>query len=145
MGVSEKYAGKKPLTSETLQRMQDLGPLCERHGLRFAYVFGSAARDTTTITLCHDIDLAVMPGDTFSFRAFYADVSQLLRTDRLDIVDMRHAPISLLLNIVSGTPLLYCATGEDPLAFERGVCSKFRDMVVWSHQRERCLKERLAR
>lgn len=109
MGIEEKYRGKKPLTSQTLQRIHNLGPLCERHGLRFAYVFGSAARATAEAASCHDIDLAVMPGGTFSFRPFYADVSRLLQTDRLDIVDMRYAPISLLFSIIETNHLLYTA------------------------------------
>ena len=101
MSIQEKYRGKAPLPPDTRRRMSLLPPLFAQHRLRLVYLFGSAADETSKTETCQDIDLAIMPRDAFAFRAFYADVSQTLQTDRLDIVDMRYAPISLLFTIVS--------------------------------------------
>ncbi|MGQ9780368.1 MAG: nucleotidyltransferase family protein [Bacillota bacterium] len=52
-----------------------------RYGLRFAYLFGSAAKRPPGEPGPEDLDLAVLAGDSLPFRGLYADLSFHLGTD----------------------------------------------------------------
>jgi len=124
MGVKEKYASLRPLPPDITQRLQQVPMVLERHPLRFAYLFGSAARE---IGESADIDLAVLPEAGFSYTTLYADLSQTLGTDRLDLVDLRFAPLVLQLEVVKRGRPLVVRSEEERFRFEGRVRMRYRD------------------
>lgn len=131
MSVREKYSrtGTSPPGPEALQRIETLAPLLERHGLQLVYLFGSAA-DQNRPRPCEDIDIATLPGPGYSFRSLYADLSQALGTDRLDIADLRHAPVTLQFEVVTRGRTLYCVSDQDRECFEQAVRNHFRELII---------------
>ncbi|HIE08228.1 MAG TPA: nucleotidyltransferase domain-containing protein [Armatimonadetes bacterium] len=110
MGVKERYAHLPPLPDDIRERLSRLGEVLRRHPVRLAYLFGSASRNLSGSA---DIDIAVLPGRGFSFRALYADLSLALGTDRLDLVDLRVAPPHLQAEIIAtGRCILIQSEGE---------------------------------
>lgn len=124
MSVKEKYAHLRPLPPDITRRLQQVPMVLERHPLRLAYLFGSAARE---IGESADIDLAVLPEAGFSYPTLYADLSQTLGTDRLDLVDLRFAPLFLQWEVVERGRPLVVRSEEERLRFERGVRMRYRD------------------
>jgi len=81
-----------------------------RHPVRLVYLFGSAARMPEA---AEDVDLAFLPALGFRFQSFYADLSEALGTDRLDLVELPAAPLWLREEILrTGTCLYEREPGE---------------------------------
>jgi predicted nucleotidyltransferase len=100
--------------------------------VRLAYVFGSAARILREggEGAPRDIDLAYFPGGGFSFPAFYAAVSGVLGTDRLDLVDLRRASPGLVYEIVTKGYVIYRESEEMENRFERSALALVRDEAI---------------
>lgn len=130
MGVREKYRGRPPLPADWEERLHRLPPLLARHDVRLAYLFGSAADGEGSGRHPSDIDLAYLPGPGFRFRPFYAEVSEALGTDRLDLLDMRRAPAALLYEIVSRGRTIYRDRVETENSFEQATLARFREEAV---------------
>lgn len=131
MSVKEKYRDKPPLPEDWAERLDLLAPLLARHGVRLAYLFGSAGQTVTGKEQPPtDIDLAYLPGPGFRFRPFYADISQTLATDRLDLVDLRIAAPGLLYEIISRGRLLYRDEVEIENSFELAALRRFREETL---------------
>jgi len=124
MSVRERYARFPPLPPDLEQRLERVVNLLRRHPVRLAYLFGSAAADCSC---CTDIDIAVWPGEGFSYRELYADLSLTLNTDRLDLVDLRLAPTYLVGEILSSGKCLFVLSDEEQARFERGQRSRWRE------------------
>ncbi len=92
--------------------------------MRLAYLFGSAA-DAPAHS--QDIDIAVLPDEGFSYRALYADLSLLLHTDRLDLVDLRFASVYLQDEILQHGRCVYARSQAEQEAFERGKRTHIRE------------------
>lgn len=141
MSVREKYRRMKPLPPEALQRVRTLTSLFAKHDIRLVYLFGSAVRGAEG-KVSEDLDIAIYPGSRFAFRPFYAELSQALGTDRLDLVDLRHAGVGLAVEVVTHGELLYAAPSEENQLFGRRVQGRFRDFGVRMKTRFPTLKER---
>lgn len=126
MAIREKYAHLPPLPADTRQRLARVPELLARHPVRLAYLFGSAAQNPER---ANDIDLAVVPDKGYSFPTLYADLSLLLGTDRLEIVELPAAPYWLQEAIVRTGERLYARAPCDPTRFEAGIllcCNELR-------------------
>ena len=104
-----------------------MGEVLARHPVRVAYLFGSAVYDPAQ---SQDIDIAVLPDRGFSYRALYADLSLLLNTGRLDLVDLRFAPAYLQGEILQQGRCVYARSQEEREAFERGKRAHVREMCL---------------
>jgi len=135
MSVREKYARLPPLPSDIEQRLERMAGLLRRHPVRLAYLFGSAASDRSR---CTDIDIAVWPGEGFSYRYLYADLSLTLNTDRLDLVDLRFAPAYLVQEIITQGKCLFALSQKERARFEGGQRSRWREE---RHRRQRRIRE----
>lgn len=143
MGVREKYRGRPPLPVDWAARLERLPDVLTRHGVRLAYLFGSAADAQAANGSAadgraakparrtpEDIDLGFLPGADFRLRPFCADVSETLGTDRVDLVDLRLASPALLYEIVSQGRVVHRADEETENAFEHAVLARYRDDAV---------------
>jgi uncharacterized protein YutE (UPF0331/DUF86 family) len=131
VAIREKYAHLPPLPAEICQRLARVPEVLVRHPVQLAYLFGSALDDPAR---ANDIDLAVLPGKGYSFPALYADLSLLLGTDRLEIVNLPAAPYWLQEAIVRTGRRIYA---REPLAatrYEAGVLSLCSELRAWQRR-----------
>ncbi|MDR7584780.1 MAG: DUF86 domain-containing protein [Armatimonadota bacterium] len=131
MGVKERHARAKPLPADLSQRLDALPELLARHPIRAAYLFGSLQDEEATPA---DVDLAVLPDRGYTYAALYADLSTLLGTDRLDVVDLRVAPPPLQWAAIRGRRI-FARSEADAEAFEARVRRVYRDDRLRWHRR----------
>lgn len=138
MGGREKYRGREPLPANWAKSLERLPPLFTRHSVRLAYLFGSAVdaidADSLDDIRSHlrpaDIDLAYLPGSGCRFRPLYADVSQVLGSDRLDLVNLDVASPGLLYEIIRQGRLIYRESVDTENTFESSVLHRYRDETI---------------
>lgn len=129
MSVREKYRGRPPLPEDWRERLQGVAAVCAAHGVDLLYLFGSAARWEGP-GAPEDLDLAYLPGPAFEFGPFYAALSRLLRTDRVDLVDLGHASPFLAFEVVRTGRLLYRSHPDVENDFELRALARYRDAAV---------------
>jgi len=81
--------------------------LKSRKDIQFAYLFGSFAKDR--VTLLSDIDIAVyLIGDDLSGKRMeiLGDLIDILKTDKVDLVILNTAPLTLRMKILQNKRLL---------------------------------------
>ena len=124
MAVREKYAHLPPLRCPAPGWHQGLSILCARYPIRLAYLFGSAVHAPEH---AQDIDLAILPAPGFRFQAFYAELSELLGTDRLDLVELPQAPLWLREQIVRSGVCIYERMPGERMRWEAAVRMLLRE------------------
>ena len=105
-------------------RLRTLPELIARHPIRLAYLFGSSAHSPKE---AKDIDIAILPMEGFRFQPFYADLSEWLGTDRLDVVDLRQAPLWLCAQVIETGVCIYARTPESQTRWESEVRRQARE------------------
>lgn len=124
MSVAEKYRHLPPLPRDLPERLARLSELLERHPVRFAYLFGSASHSPER---SEDVDIAVLPDAGFSYGDLYADLSGLLGSDRLDLIDLRLAPPYLVAEILASGRSILSRSEAERVRFENGKLSHWRE------------------
>jgi len=142
MSIQEKYSGLKPLPADIQSRLDTLQTLLPKYPVLLCYLFGSAASSPASAM---DIDLAILPDEGFSDSLFYADISQTLSTDRLEIVDLRIAPYTLQFEIIRTGKCLYSRSEDIRLQYERTARFHYRDYLLRLHQQEKILYEKFGK
>ena len=127
MSVQEKYAFFPPLAEDLEERLQKIPALLERHAIRLAYLFGSCARAPKEAV---DVDLAIFPDTGFDFQMFYADLSELLGTDRVDLTELPRAPLWLRQQILETGTCIYEKTPGERLRWEGATFALLRE-ALW--------------
>ncbi|MCS6919152.1 MAG: DUF86 domain-containing protein [Fimbriimonadales bacterium] len=118
MAIREKYAHLPPLAGDIAQRLERLPELLARMPVRAAYLFGSALECPQP---CGDIDIAVVPDENYSFPALYAQLSRLLNTDRIDLVELPSAPFWLQREVLRTGVRLYAREPSQASLYEAGM------------------------
>jgi predicted nucleotidyltransferase len=108
-----------------------LAPLFRDEGLRLALLFGSA--HTGKLHMRSDIDLAFLFDSPSDILALTGRVASLLRTDRVDVVDLRRSSPLLKFAIVGRCEVLY----ERP----RGAFCEFYSLAFRMYADTRKLRE----
>ncbi len=127
MGVRERYGRQPPLPSDVAHRLEGSAALFRRHPVRLAYLFGSLARGDPGAA---DVDLAVLPDEGLSWHLLYAELSETLGTDRLDLLDLRLAPPYLKAEILQSGRCLFARSEAEREAFERSARAVARDEAL---------------
>mgnify|MGYP001773817192 CR=1 FL=1 len=122
MGVREKHAHLPPL--EQPLQLRGLAALFVRHPVRLVYLFGSAAHVPEK---AEDIDLAFLPAPGFRFQPFYAELSEALGTDRLDLVELPQAPLWLREEILRTGICLYERVPGERMRWEAATRALLRE------------------
>lgn len=120
--------------------------LIQVQGLRWAYLFGSAARGEESF---RDVDMAVMPGPSWSAMdhgRLRIALEGVVGTD-VDLVDLRSATLPLLGSILRERKVLYDAERSERHAWEATTASRWLDFEpAWRRQsqlrREALLRRR---
>lgn len=86
----------------------------------FAYIFGSYGRGKPSPL--SDVDIAVYLGDDCDFFSkklhLVGNVSEILKTDEVDIVILNELPLSLIHSVLKTGKLLFCKDERKRVEFE---------------------------
>lgn len=109
-----------------------MATIFENYGVVFAYLFGSQARGVSGPL--SDIDVALYLGETVAREQWFdlrlkvlGELSDLLKTDALDLVVLNEAPPLLAHRILKEGRLLFCADLRVRLEFEANAVLKYLD------------------
>ena len=122
MGIQERWRGFKPLPPETRARLDLLPRLFQETGVLLAYVFGSFPRHEGAA----DIDLAILPGDG-GLGELREKITDILNTERLDLVNLKTATPVLRFEVVSTGVLIFKKSDLVENSFELSTLREYRD------------------
>ena len=119
---------KKILTGH--KRLADF--LSKQEHIKLAYLFGSVVSGKAG--KLSDMDIAILIDDLldkkekFEFQLkLISDLTDVLRTDRVDLVVMNDAPLSLKFEIIKANYPLFVRDIKEKIDFEQKVLSRYLD------------------
>lgn len=137
MSVKERYIGHKSLPYDIQQRLASLPTLFQQEGVKLAYLFGSFAKNK----MGQDVDLAVLySGEISHLRQLLAEH---LKTQRIDLVDLKPAPLSFKFAVLRDGKLIYKRNSIDENDFELEVLREYQDIQPIYEAQNEILKRRL--
>lgn len=140
MSTAERWLRFRELPEDIVERLARLPAVFDQEGVLLAYLFGSLAEGRPA----HDVDLALlMPEDRQVFR-LRDEITRLLDTQRLDLVDLRRASPLFRFEIIRSGRVLYAADDDQQLDFELATLRLYRDTAYMRRQQEKILRKRLA-
>ena len=156
MGVAWDYRGPsgKILPSPSLSADEIVKKLqtvfAKQNAVLLAYLFGSYARGDEGIY--SDVDVAVflredVRGDALfeAYRELYLAICETLSTERLDLVLLNRASLSLRFTVVSQGKLIYAQNEEVLSTFEVDITRKYQDTAYLRETQKRYFQERMRR
>ncbi len=100
--------------------------------IRLAYLFGSAAKGKAG--KLSDVDIALRFDDSLSKKERFklqlnliGDIAALLKTDKVDLVDIDEAPLSLKFEIIKANCPVFVRDETLKIDFEQEVMSRYLD------------------
>ncbi|MBA7555625.1 hypothetical protein ES705_48301 [subsurface metagenome] len=118
----------------------------KRDEVRVVYLFGSRARGT--VSNFSDIDIGVLLNEGFVKESVYgyradltAELISLLRTDKVDLVVLNHAPPLLAHRVVRDGIVLHCKDESERIAFEVKMLNRFLDTAPLRERQNEYLKK----
>ena len=139
MGVAKKWDRFKPLPPNIKMQLDRLLELFDKTDVLLVYLFGSLAEQG----IGNDIDLAILTTETPPY-TFRDDLTALLETERLDIVDLRLASPSFCFEIIRAGQLLFAIDEETRLQFELRIVRQYHDTAYLRQRQEAGLRRRMA-
>ena len=120
--------------------------LQKRDEVRVVYLFGSQARGT--VANSSDIDIGVLLNEDFVKESVYgyradltAELISLLRTDKVDLVVLNHAPPLLSHRVLRDGIVLHCKDESERIAFEVKMLNRFLDTAPLRERQNEYLKK----
>ncbi len=115
---------------EQYNRLADF--FSKQEHVRLAYLFGSVAKGKAG--KLSDIDIAVLLDESLSKKQRFdlqleliSDISEILKTDKIDLVDINEAPLSLKFEIIKANYPLFVRDRMEKIDFEQMVMSRYLD------------------
>lgn len=120
----------KKTLSEQYNKLVDV--LSKQEHVRLAYLFGSVAKGKAG--KLSDVDIAVLLDESLNKKQRFdlqleliSDVSGLLKTDKIDLVVINEAPLSLKFEIIKANYPLFVRDRMEKIDFEQMVMSRYLD------------------
>lgn len=120
----------KKTLSEQYNRLADF--FSKQEHVRLAYLFGSVAKGKAG--KLSDIDIAVLLDESLNKKQRFdlqleliSDISELLKTDNIDLVVINEAPLSLKFEIIKANYPLFVRDRMEKIDFEQMVMSRYLD------------------
>ena len=104
MGTAKTWEEFKPLPANIQSAMKQLPAFFDETDVQLVYLFGSLAEKAQG----RDVNLAILTAETPPY-TFRAELTAVLGTERLDIVDLRRASPAFCFDIIRTGQLLYAA------------------------------------
>lgn len=118
----------------------------KRDEVRVIYLFGSQARGT--VANFSDIDIGVLLNEDFVKESVYgyradltAELISLLRTNKVDLVVLNHAPPLLAHRVLRDGIVLHCKDENERIAFEVKMLNRFLDTAPLRERQNEYLKK----
>ena len=137
MGVRERWKGFRVIPPDLESTIGQLPPLLKECGVALCYLFGSRARSAQG----DDVDIAVL-GPTLDHERLRAGLRALLRTDRMDLVDLEKAPLGLRFEVIRTGRVLWKESDEVENRDEMQVLRGFQDREPVRRRQAAILAER---
>lgn len=137
MSIKERWRRFKPPPANIKERLPGLKPLFQEKGIMLAYLFGSLVERGRG----EDVDLAVLPeeGDLSELRQ---EISELLGTERLDLVNLKLASPVLRFQVIKTGILIYKKDNDIENNFEMAVLREYKDTAYMRKRQMEVLEER---
>jgi len=119
--------------------------LLESAGVRFAYLFGSRAAATHTAD--SDADIAVLvaePLDLLAESQLALDLAAALNVPKVDLVDLRRAPLRLLGRILGQAIVIHGRNEPERIEFEVRTRGLYFDFLPQQREHRRAFLARVA-
>ncbi len=120
----------KKTLSEQYNKLIDF--LSKQEHVRLVYLFGSVAKGKAG--KLSDVDIAVLLDESLDKKQRFdlqleliSDISELLKTDKIDLVVINEAPLSLKFEIIKANCPLFVRDGMEKIDFEQMVMSRYLD------------------
>ena len=140
MGIQERWRGFKPLPPEIRARLDLLPRLFQETGVSLAYIFGSFPHYEGAA----DIDLAILPGNG-GLGDLREKITEVLNTDRVDLVNLRTASPVLRFEVVSTGVLIFKKSDLVENSFEVSTLREYRDTAHLRAVQAKMLEKRSTR
>jgi len=139
MSNPERWRNFCPLPADIRENLKALGSLFAETDVQLAYLFGSLSRWEEG----QDVDLAILAEEmpVYQLRAV---ITACLKTERLDLVDLKQASPFLRFEIISTGTLIYAVSEAVENAFELQTIQLYRDTVPMRRQQNHYLQKRMA-
>lgn len=137
MGIRQKWKGFRPLPPDVESRLCRLPPLLKESGVDLCYLFGSRAGSAAG----NDVDLA-FAGSAVDRGRLRSAISDLLQTDRVDLVDLGTASPGLRFEVIRTGRVLWKESDEVENRFEMQVLRSFQDREPVRRRQAEILAER---
>ncbi len=145
MGIPERWKGHRPLPQGVAGSLEKLTPIFEREGVRLAYLFGSLAKTGEVGERePHDVDLALLTKEKPAWK-LWDEIAEAVRSERLDLVDLRSASPVLLFEIIRSGRLIYASDDAARERFVLDVLHLYRDTAPLRRRQRAALKRRMDR
>ncbi len=120
----------KKMLSEQYNRLADF--FSKQEQVRLAYLFGSVAKGKAG--KLSDVDIAVLLDESLNKKQRFdlqleliSDISEILKTDKIDLVVINEAPLSLKFEIIKANYPLFIRDRMEKIDFEQMVMSRYLD------------------
>ncbi len=120
----------KEMLSEQYNKLTEF--FSKQTHVRLAYLYGSAAKGKAG--KLSDVDIAVLFDDSLSKKERFklqlkliGDMAALLKTDKVDLVDINEAPLSLKFEIIKANCPVFVMDRMAKIDFEQEVMSRYLD------------------
>jgi hypothetical protein len=145
MGIPERWFGHIPLPEDVETCIERMVPLFEREGVLLAYIFGSLSnKEGNGDKEPHDVDLGILTWEGSAHR-LHDEITKILGTDRLDLIDLRMADPMLRFEILKKGRPIY-TTGKDCQEdFILMTLQEYRDTAPMRRRQNQCLRRRMER
>lgn len=136
MGIKERWNRSKPLPADIRERIDVLPSLFQEKGVELAYLFGSLVNSAG-----NDVDIALLyKGDFDDIRK---EIQKRLGTSRLDIVNLKTAPLHVCFEVISTGKVLFRINEDAENLFELNIMKKYQDFSPVRNRQLIYLKENL--
>lgn len=120
----------KQMLSEQCNTLKDF--FSKQRHVKLAYLYGSAAKGKAG--KLSDVDIAVLFDDSLSKKERFklqlkliGEIAALLKTDKVDLVDIDEAPLSLKFEIIKANCPVFVRNRMLKIDFEHEVMSRYLD------------------
>lgn len=124
------------MPEDILERVSSLVPFFKDKGIKLAYLFGSLTRGKG-----EDVDIAILYDGDISF--VREELQRRLGTWRLDIVNLKSAPVYLAFEVISSGKIIYKKDIETENSFELNIIKQYQDSKPIKDRQLKQLKENL--
>lgn len=138
MANRERWKGLRSLPHDIGYKLEKLIPLFRREEVSLVYLFGSLCKGFPA----NDVDLALL-ADKIPIYQLRGMITDILGTERVDLVDLKSASPLLCFEVISTGHSLYVADEALHERFEMSVLHTYRDTALLRLRQTEYLKRRM--